>query len=204
MRRLPGLARCLASGPDTNARRWGRRSSFRTGMRTWSSKCAPRWVQRICCFFDHPLADHLVHCRFHERRRDRLAVAIAIPVVGDEGLVGLDIVMEFAHGFEHRAMPTSSYPERTRANVRDSDETLMTIAPPASGRGPGTVTDAPPRHLQRLKWESSRLFGLRDAPGRAPRVAPPDRVSRPVMPPGDRISPDPGAFSRRGAGPEWR
>ena len=46
-------------------------------------------------FLDHPLADHLIHRRFHERRRDRLAVAIAIPVVGDEGLVDLDVVMEF-------------------------------------------------------------------------------------------------------------
>ena len=61
--------------------------------------CAPLGPTHLL-FLDHPLADHLIHRRFHERRRDRLAVAIAIPVVGDEGLVGLDVVMEFAHGLE--------------------------------------------------------------------------------------------------------
>src|SRR5512135_1310565 len=38
---------------------------------------------------DHPFADHLVHGRFGKGRRDRLAVAIAIPVIGDRGPRGV-------------------------------------------------------------------------------------------------------------------
>jgi hypothetical protein len=49
---------------------------------------------------DHPPANHLIHGRFHERRRDRLAVAISVPVVGDRKLVGLDVMVKLAHGPE--------------------------------------------------------------------------------------------------------
>src|SRR4051812_19063245 len=45
----------------------------------------------------HPLADHLIDRRFHERGRDRLAMAIPVPVVGDRGPVHLDVVTESPH-----------------------------------------------------------------------------------------------------------
>ena len=40
------------------------------------------------------LADDLVHCRFHKRGRDRLAIPPMLAVVGNERLVGLDVRIE--------------------------------------------------------------------------------------------------------------
>src|SRR5512135_3047650 len=48
----------------------------------------------------HPPADHLIHGRFRKGRRDRLAMAIPVPVVGDRSLVGLDVMVKLAHGLE--------------------------------------------------------------------------------------------------------
>jgi len=42
-------------------------------------------------FLHHPLADHLVYRRFHERRRDPLVIPVPFAVVRDESTVGLDI-----------------------------------------------------------------------------------------------------------------
>jgi hypothetical protein len=40
-----------------------------TFVRVCSSKCAPRGVHCICCFFTNALADHLVDRGFNEAHR---------------------------------------------------------------------------------------------------------------------------------------
>jgi hypothetical protein len=47
----------------------------------------------------HPLAYHLVHRRLHKSRRDALAMAIAITIVGNEGFIRRDIAAKLTHGF---------------------------------------------------------------------------------------------------------
>src|SRR6185295_19392184 len=45
-------------------------------------------------FLDEALADHLVHRRLHKRRRDYLAVPIAVAIVRNERLVRPDVGVE--------------------------------------------------------------------------------------------------------------
>ena len=65
-------------------------------MRIWSSRCAPRGLQRICLFLDHACADDLVDRGFHERGGDDLAGAVALPVVGDGRGVRGEVPAELA------------------------------------------------------------------------------------------------------------
>ena len=48
-------------------------------------------------FFDEPFAHDLINGGFHKPRRDPFAMAIPIPVIGDEGLVGRNVAAEFTH-----------------------------------------------------------------------------------------------------------
>jgi hypothetical protein len=118
MRRLPGSARCLSSGPDINARMCavGRRSGPACGPAAASAP--PPLGPTPLLLLDHPFADHLVHRRFHKRRRDRFAVAIPIPVVGDEGPVDLDAVMKFTHGLEQLLHPLRSIDARVEVTLQ--------------------------------------------------------------------------------------
>lgn len=47
-------------------------------------------------FLHHASADHRVNCRLHKGRRDRGAVAIAVPIVDDEQPVRPDVAREFS------------------------------------------------------------------------------------------------------------
>src|SRR6266542_4968252 len=46
---------------------------------------------------DEALADHLLHCRLHERGRAHLAVAVAVAIVRNEALVRRDLAVELGH-----------------------------------------------------------------------------------------------------------
>ncbi len=71
---------------------------------------------------DHPLADHLIDGRFRERRRDPLPMARPIPVIRDEGLVGLDVVVEFTHGLEQLLRPLGSLRRRIEVALQVLDD----------------------------------------------------------------------------------
>ena len=53
---------------------------------------------------DHALADDLVDRRLDEGTRNRLAVPIALTVVGDPGVVGSELAAEFPHGLQQLAL----------------------------------------------------------------------------------------------------
>ena len=47
--------------------------------------------------FDKPFADHLIDCGFHKTRGYLFSVPIAITIIGDERVVGLDVASEILH-----------------------------------------------------------------------------------------------------------
>ena len=51
-------------------------------------------------FLDHPLADYLVHRRFHKARADAFTVAVPLAVVGDKARIVCDIRVELLHSFQ--------------------------------------------------------------------------------------------------------
>ena len=59
-------------------------------------------------FFHKALADHVVYRRFDECRGDRLVVPVAVAVVRNERLVGLDIAAELL--YRERAIPGAGVP----------------------------------------------------------------------------------------------
>ena len=90
---------------------------------------------------DHPLADHLIDRRFRKRRRDPLAVARPIPVIRDEGPVGLDVVVEFARGLEQLLRPLGSLRRRIEValQVLDDLQGPVDVAVPEVPLGPGVA-----------------------------------------------------------------
>ena len=46
---------------------------------------------------DEPFAHDLIDGGFHKPCRDPFAMAIPVPVIGDEGLVGRNVTTEFTH-----------------------------------------------------------------------------------------------------------
>ena len=63
-------------------------------------------------FLDKPFSDQLIDGRFHKPGRDFLPVSIAITIIGDEGVVGLDVAREILHclGEFGKWAPTLSAP----------------------------------------------------------------------------------------------
>ena len=59
--------------------------------------------------FDHALAHDLVDRRFHEGVRDRLARAVALPVVRDPGGVGSDVAAELAECLQIEDVKDAGY-----------------------------------------------------------------------------------------------
>lgn len=49
---------------------------------------------------DHAFAHQVIDGRFHKRRGDRFLIAIAVPIVRDERLIGRNIPSEFANCFQ--------------------------------------------------------------------------------------------------------
>src|SRR5687767_15900894 len=49
--------------------------------------------------FHHPLADHLIDCRFYKRCADQLTIAPALAEVWNELLIITDVGLEFAQRF---------------------------------------------------------------------------------------------------------
>jgi hypothetical protein len=45
-------------------------------------------------FLGHPLAHHLVHCRFDKTCTDPFTVAVSFAIVRDEASIPLDVAME--------------------------------------------------------------------------------------------------------------
>src|SRR5664279_83733 len=70
--------------------------SLRTRVRICSSRCAPRGLQRICCFLTMRLLMTWFDRGFDERGGDGLAGESAFPVVGDGRGVGGEVAPELA------------------------------------------------------------------------------------------------------------
>ena len=47
--------------------------------------------------FHHASAHDLIHCRFHKRGANPLAIAVALAVIGNEGAIAIDERVEFLH-----------------------------------------------------------------------------------------------------------
>ena len=112
---------------------------------------------------DHPLADHLIDRRFRERRRDRLAMAIPIPVVGDRGPVGLDVMVELAHGLEQLLRPLGSLLPRLEVALQVLDD--------LQGPVDVAVPEVPLQALQRLLQVRPRPAGSSSSSSSSPGSA---------------------------------
>jgi hypothetical protein len=78
---------------------------------------------------DHPLADHLVHRRFREGRRDPPAVAMPVPVVRDRIPVALDVMAELAHGLQQLLRPLGRLLLRLEVTLQILDDLKGSVVP---------------------------------------------------------------------------